>query len=97
MASVIRDVIIHILENILLSNRQFDFVCGRSGQLELPPFSNASGTGQLQANPPVVTPRLRLGKPTQRIVTTMGSNDLIIGIDHFLGSSFHRYNLQTGS
>ena len=36
---------------------------------------NASGTGQLQANPPMACPRLSPGKSTKRVVTTMGSND----------------------
>ena len=52
---------------------------------------HASGTGQLQANPPVTYPM-----PTRRAVTTMGSNDLVIGEDHLLGPSCLRYNRKTG-
>ena len=37
------------------------------------------------------------GKPTRRAVTTMGSNDLVVGEDHMLGPSCQRYNWQTGS
>ena len=35
------------------------------------------------------------GKPTQRAVTTMGSNDIVVGEDHMLGPSCQRYNWQT--
>ena len=56
----------------------------------------ASGSGQLQANPHVVGPWLFPGKPTRRVVTIMGSNDLVVGEDHMLGPSFQRYNWQTG-
>ena len=35
----------------------------------------ASGTGQLQANPPVAGPRLTTWMPTRRAATMMGSND----------------------
>ena len=40
---------------------------------------HASGSGQLQANPHVAGPWLSPGKPTRRAVTTMGSNDLVVG------------------
>ena len=36
------------------------------------------------------------GKPTRWAVTTMGSNDLVVGEDHMLGPSCQRYNLQAG-
>ena len=36
------------------------------------------------------------GKPTQRVVTTVGSNNLVVGEDHMLGPSCQRYNCQTG-
>ena len=55
---------------------------------------HASGSGQLQANPHVVGPWLSHRKPTRRAVTTMGSNDLVVGEDHMLGSSCQRYNWQ---
>ena len=54
-----------------------------------------SGSGQLQANPHVAGPWLSPGKPTRRAVTTMGSNDLVVGEDHKLGPSCQRYNWQT--
>ena len=57
---------------------------------------HASGSGQLQANPHVAVPWLSPGKPTRRAVTTMGSNDLVVGEDHMLGPSCQRYNWQTG-
>ena len=39
---------------------------------------------------------LTYGKPTQRAVTTMGSNDLVVGEVHMLGPSCQRYNWLTG-
>ena len=57
---------------------------------------HASGSGQLQANPHVAGPWLTTGKPTRRAVTTMGSNDLVVGEDHMLELSYHRYNWQSG-
>ena len=36
------------------------------------------------------------GKSTRSTVTTMGSNDLVVGEDHMLGQSCQRYNWQTG-
>ena len=36
------------------------------------------------------------GKPTRRAVTTMGSNDLVVGEVHMLGPSCQRYNWHTG-
>ena len=48
---------------------------------------HACATGQLQANPPLVGPRLFPGKPTHRAVTTVCSNDLVVGEDHMLGLS----------
>ena len=57
---------------------------------------HASGIGQLQANPHVAGPWLSPGKLTRRAVTTMGSNDLVVGEDHMLGPSCQRYNWQTG-
>ena len=41
-------------------------------------------------------PWLSPGKPTRRAVTTMVSNDLVVGEDHMLGPSCQRYNWQTG-
>ena len=35
-------------------------------------------------------------KPTRRAVTTIGSNDLVVGEDRMLGPSCQRYNCQTG-
>ena len=43
---------------------------------------HASGSAQLQANPHAAGPWLSPGKPTQRAITTMGSNDLVVGEDH---------------
>ena len=57
---------------------------------------HASGSEQLQANPHVAGPWLSTGMPTRRAVTTMGSNDLVVGEDHMLGPSCQRYNWQTG-
>ena len=54
------------------------------------------GSGQLQAKPHVAGPWLSHGKPTRRAITTMGSNDLVVGEDHMLGPSCQRYNWQTG-
>ena len=56
----------------------------------------ASGSGQLQANPHVAGPWLSPGKPTRRAITTMGSNDLVVGEVHMLGPSCQRYNWHTG-
>ena len=36
------------------------------------------------------------GKPTRRAVTTMGSNDLVVGEDHMFGPSCQRYSWQSG-
>ena len=57
---------------------------------------HASGSGQLQANPHVAGPWLSLWKSTRRVVTAMGSNDLVVGEDCMLGPSCQRYNWQTG-
>ena len=57
---------------------------------------DASGSGQLQANPHVAGPWLSPGKPTRRAVTTMGSNDWVVGEVHVLGPSCQRYNWHTG-
>ena len=40
---------------------------------------HASGSRQLQSNPHVAGPWLSPGKHTRRAVTTMGSNDLVVG------------------
>ena len=47
-------------------------------------------------NPPLEGPRLSPGKSTRKTVTTMASNDLVVGEDHMLGLSCQRYNWQTG-
>ena len=57
---------------------------------------HASGSGQLQANSHVAGPWLSPGKPTLRAVTTMRSNDLIVGEDHMLGPNCQRDNWQAG-
>ena len=57
---------------------------------------HASGSGQLQANPHVAGPWLSPGKPTREAITTMGSNDLVVGEVHMLGPSCQRYNWHTG-
>ena len=43
---------------------------------------NASGSEQLQANKHVAGPWLSPGKPTRRAVTTMATNDLVVGKDY---------------
>ena len=53
---------------------------------------NASGSGQLQANPHVAGPWLSPGKPTRRAATTIGSNNMVVGEDHMLGPSCQRYD-----
>ena len=68
----------------------------RAMQLSDASVVHASGSGQFQANPHVSGPWLYPGKPTRRAVTTMGSNDLVVGEDHMLGPSCQRYNWQTG-
>ena len=60
------------------------------------PVVHASGSGQLRANPHVAGPWLSPGKSTRRAVTTMGSNDMVVGEDHMFGPSCQRYNWQTG-
>ena len=57
----------------------------------------ASGTGKLQANSPVICPKLTSGNPTRRMIATIGSNDLVIDEDHLLGQSCQRCNWQVGS
>ena len=57
---------------------------------------HASGSGQLQANSHVAGPWLSPGKPTRRAVTTIGSNDLVVGEVHMLGPSCQRYNWHMG-
>ena len=57
---------------------------------------HAFGSRLLQANPHVVGSWLSPGKITRRAVTTMGSNDLVVGEDHMLRPSCQRYNWQTG-
>ena len=57
---------------------------------------HASGSGLLQANPHMAGPWLSPGTSTRRAVTTMGSNDMVVGEDHMLGQSCQRYNWQTG-
>ena len=39
--------------------------------------------------------RLSSEKPTRMAVTTMGSNDIVIGEDHLLGPSCQRYDWRT--
>ena len=57
---------------------------------------HASGSGQLQAKPHVAGPWLSPGKPTWRAVTTMGSNNLVVGEDYMLGPSCQRYDWKMG-
>ena len=45
---------------------------------------HASGTGQLQANPPIAGLRLSPGKSTLWVVNVMGYNDLVMGEDHMV-------------
>ena len=59
-------------------------------------YVHASGSGQLQANPHVAGPWLSPGKPTRGAVTTMWSNDLVVGEVHMLGPSCQGHNWQTG-
>ena len=53
---------------------------------------HASSTGQLQANPPVARPNISPGKSSRRTITTMGSNDLVVGLDHKMGTICKWYN-----
>ena len=46
-------------------------------------------------SPHVAGKWLSPGKPTRRAVTTMGSNDLVVGEVHMLGPSCQRYNWHT--
>ena len=57
---------------------------------------HASGSGKLQENPHVAGLWLSPGKSNRRVVTTLGSNDLVVGEDHMLGPSCQQYNWQTG-
>ena len=57
---------------------------------------HTSGIGQLQTTSHVAVLRLSSGKPIQRAVTTMGSNDLLVGEDHMVGLSCQWYNWQMG-
>ena len=58
---------------------------------------HASGTRQLQANPPVAGLRIPPGKPTRRKVTTMAANCLVIGKYHLLTPGCQRQtSWQTG-
>ena len=57
---------------------------------------HATDSGQLQAILHVAGQRFFHGKPTRRAVTTMESNDLVIGDDHLFGPSCQQYNWQTG-
>ena len=41
-------------------------------------------------------PLLSPGRPTRSAISTIGSNDLVVGEDHMLGPSCLRYNWQTG-
>ena len=52
----------------------------------------ASGIGQLLANPHVAGTRLSPGKPSQRAVTTTENNDLDVGEDHLLEPICQRYD-----
>ena len=42
----------------------------------------ATGNEQLLEKPQEAGPRLSHGKPSRRAVTTLGSNDLVVGEDH---------------
>ena len=52
---------------------------------------HVSGNRQLQTNPHVAGPRLSQGKPTQRAVTTMEYNNLVVDKDHLLGPTSQQY------
>ena len=54
------------------------------------------GSGRLQANLHVEGPWLSAGKPNRSAITTMGSNDTVVGEDHMFGPSCQRHNWQTG-
>ena len=60
------------------------------------PVVHASGSGQLRANLHMAGPWLSPGRSTRRAVTTMGSDDLVVGEDHMLGPSCQRSNWQAG-
>ena len=70
------------------------FCCRNSGVDDS--VDHASGSGQLQANTNVAGLWLSPGKPSRRMVTTMGSSDFVEGEDHMFGPSSQRYKWQTG-
>ena len=77
-----------ILELLIITN---NYLCNCHDAYVVP----ASGSEQLQANPPMAGPTLFLGKPTQKTVTTTGSNDLVESEDHLLSPSVQQYKWQT--
>ena len=81
------------LNRLKLTNKLYIVVCNIHLHASV---VHASGSGQLQANPHVAGPWLSPGKPTRRAITTMGSNDLVVGEVHMLGPSCQRYNWHTG-
>ena len=48
---------------------------------------HTSGTRQLQVNPPMAGPRFSPDKSSERAVTPMGFNCLVVGEDHIVGLS----------
>ena len=71
-----------------VSNNALSRICGlRCPRLWHQTIAGKSISGRSEVCP---------AKTTQRTVTTMGSNDMVVGEDHLLGSSCQRYYLQTG-
>ena len=57
---------------------------------------HAFGNEQLQEYPHVATPWFSPGKPTRRVVATMGFNDLVVGEGHMQAPSCEWNNWKTG-
>ena len=87
-----------LVKNTLTINRPIQCHPHRHWTICCPDASvvHASGSGQLQANPHMAGPWHSPWKPTGWAVTTMRSNDLVVGEDHMLGPSCQRYDWHTG-
>ena len=89
----------HIILNILKCLQGISLPFTDCVKLSCPDAAvvHVSGSGQSKANPHVAGPWLSPGKLIRRAVTTMGSNDMVVGEDNMLGPSCQRYKWQTGS
>ena len=79
VASNITNLIINVIIPLSIVNVVSCFSCSDASVVE------DSGTVQLLANPHVAGPWLSPGKPTRLAVSTIWSNDLVVGEDHMLG------------